>query len=215
MPLDATSNIVHFPGRSRSPAVPRPAPRALWQLPGGALCPVIGGCLSVEALRGALVDLIDGAPTLSAFDLHVSVVGLCTTRNAISERVQDTLDAAHRADVRELAATRGAEALADAWSDALAAGEWAGTLWAVLTHGDCSDALAERMLRDTHMAQHGAHAMLAEERDRARALAVENGLLHARLQELLREAAVPKARAVSRGVGRRSLGAFGLLGATR
>lgn len=209
MPERLASNVLAFP----SPA--RRVPRALWELPSGAICPVVGGCLPMDALRDALADLIDGVGALPAFDLHVAVVGLCNTRNAVSERLQDTLDAEHLGAVQALAPVAEPESLGAAWQRALAAGDWAGTLWAVLTHGACTDALAERLLRDVHMAQHGAHASLAAERDRVRALAVENGLLHARLQQLLREAAEPRRASPARGVGRRWLGAFGLLQPSR
>lgn len=211
-----SSNVVSFPRRAAVPAAPmRQAPRSLWELPGGALCPVIGGCLPMDVLRPALADLIDGVEALPAFELHVAVVGLCNSRNAVSERLQDTLDDRHDDALRATATLDGVDTLAEAWSHALAAGDWSGMLWAVLTHGACTDALAERLLRDVHMAQHGAHATLADARDRARALAVENGLLHARLRELLRDAAEPRPRAVPRGAPWRWLGALGLSGAAR
>ena len=212
----AASNVVVFPLRGSGTGLPRrPSPRALWNLPGGALCPVVGGCLPIEALREALADLIDGVGTLPAFDLHVGVVGMCGERNPVSERLQDTLDGVHLDAVQAVAGLADEEALEAAWSRALAGGDWTGMLWAVLTHGACGDALAERLLRDVHMAQHGAHAELADAHDRARALAAENALLHARLQQLVREAAEPRKRAVSRGVARRWLGAIGLLDAAR
>ena len=211
MPPTSSSNVLAFPGHGRAPL----APRALRELPAGALCPVVGGCLSMEALREALADLIEGVGALPAFDLHVAVVGLCSTRNAVSERLQDTLDAEHLGAIEAVAAAADADALAAAWARALAAEDWGGTLWAVVTHRACTDALAERTLRDVHMAQHGSHAVLAAERDRSRALAVENGLLHARLQELLREASEPRRPTAARGVGRRWFGAFGLLQPSR
>jgi hypothetical protein len=211
MPHPSPSNVLAFPGPGRESATTLRAPRALWELPDGALCPVVGGCLPLATLREALADLVDGVGALPAFDLHVAVVGLCGTRNAVSERLQDTLDAEHADAVEAVAGAPGADALAAVWTGALATGNWGGALWAVLTHRACTDALAERLLRDVHMAQHGAHAALAAERDRARALAVENGLLHARLQELLREASEPRRRSAARGAGRRWFGAFGSL----
>lgn len=160
----------------------------LWELPAGALCPVVGSCLGIDPLRRLLNELFQGTSQASDIDLHAAVVRECAVRNKVSEAIQQELDRLHAETIEQLEPLL-PEQLAELWQAAIARCDIAGTLWAVLTHPRCPPPLPERLLQDVHMLQHHAVATLREERRLNAQLAADNELLHRLLGE---QAASPR-----------------------
>ena len=162
---DPSDNVRPFRRRGASDSLSRPAPAAvrlaLWELPGGCLCPVVGTCLSVHELRQLLDELFEGSSHAGDFELHAGSVRECGTRNKLSELLQATLDERYAAEIERLAG-HDDEGLAEAWEEAEAVGDVAAALWAIVGHPACSGPLRERMLCEIHMAQH--HALASQRR---------------------------------------------------
>lgn len=151
--------------------------RRLWELPTHAHCPVLGVCLPFAALRRLATR---AAPELAAADdymLHSSAVQMSRSRNRLAEAIQDELELRHAAIVKLMRRMRDAPALEDAWKQAVAAGEIAGALWAILTHPHCDAALADTISQRMHMLQHQAGASLRLDIAHYHALQDENAAL--------------------------------------
>ena len=184
------ANVYAF-RRSAAGAGPAPEPDfgavrlRLWDLPGGALCPVVGAALPIEVLRARLDALFGGSSHIPDHALHAGVVRECLACNPVSVCVDEALTQRHAAAIAALGGAD-ADGLEAAWRDALDGGDLAGTLWAVVAHPACSDAMRETVLADLHMAQHHACDMWHLERGRSEALAAENRLLKSALDEQVR-----------------------------
>lgn len=138
--------------------------RRLWELPVRLHCPVMGVCLSVEAIR-RLVDRFNPANgALSDYECHSVCVNAAAGRSALAEQLQEALERRHQLTVGQFRRIRERAALAQRWQDAKDSGDVAAALWAVLTHPLLDAALEEEVYRDIHMIQHQAGA--AERIDR-------------------------------------------------
>lgn len=135
-----------------------PAPRRgglkLWSLDHKFHCPVIGTCLPMEAVRRLAQRHRLSKPQDGDYHAHVSVVGCCDSRNPVSLAVQRELDRRHALWVGRLGRLRDEAEVAAAWRGALAEGEAAGALWALLTCRAASDALRQQAFQDIHMLSH-------------------------------------------------------------
>ncbi|MDQ7988452.1 MAG: DUF2325 domain-containing protein [Candidatus Dactylopiibacterium sp.] len=151
--------------------------RRLWDLPAHVHCPVVGVCLPLNTLRRLAAR---AAPETSGFDdyaLHSACVQLARSRNRLAEAVQEELDQRHAVPLKALRRLRDRDALARAWQEAVAQGEIAGPLWAVLTHPQCDNLLSESISQQMHMLQHQAGASLRLDIAHYHALQEENAAL--------------------------------------
>lgn len=109
-------------------------PFKLWDLPAKHHCPVIGTCLRMEDLvRFARRHAFEAA-LHDEFELHVEAVGLCQTRNAVSDALQKFLDRKYAASLARFAKLKSDAAVLAAWRECLSKGDIAGPLWAIYTH---------------------------------------------------------------------------------
>jgi hypothetical protein len=105
------------------PAAPAAHRPRLWELGDRYHCPVVGTCLPIEDLRK--LARRNGAATAAAseFDVHVTAVGYCKTRNAFSESMHKALEQRHHRWVTRFGRARCETAAAALWKEALAGGE--------------------------------------------------------------------------------------------
>ncbi|MCB1792686.1 MAG: DUF2325 domain-containing protein [Gammaproteobacteria bacterium] len=131
------------------------ARRRLWDLPPKLHCPVIGTCLPADELR-RLASRTDHAVLVdsSDYDVHVAFVAAADTRGPLSVAAHKCLQRRFTHALRQVRALRDSNALGAFWCSALARGDIAGALWAVLTHAACDDALEARVFGDVHMLSH-------------------------------------------------------------
>ncbi len=139
--------------------------RRLWDLPERLHCPVIGVCLSADAIRRLLGRLHPDNASLGDYECHSACVGAASRRTALTEQLQDALERRHRLVVARFRQARERKALVALWQGAKGRGDIAGALWAVVTHPQLDAELEEAVYRDVHMIQHQAGA--AERIDRA------------------------------------------------
>lgn len=132
--------------------------RRLWNLPHNCHCPVIGVCLPLNTLRTLVNKTLGGQAVAEDYEIHVGAVAECTTRNRLSNRLQDELDRRYARTLQQYRAAKTAEAVAEMWVEAIRLGDVAGAFWAALTHPQCNEVLQEVLLRDMHMLQHQAGA---------------------------------------------------------
>ncbi len=138
--------------------------RRLWDLPERLHCPVIGVCLSAEAIRRLLGRIHPDNACLSDYESHSACVNAASRRTALAEQLQEALERRHRLVVERFRQAREPKALAVLWQDAKQRGDIAGALWAMVTHPQLDGELEEAVYRDVHMIQHQAGA--AERIDR-------------------------------------------------
>jgi len=147
--------------------VPQPAPpaveparqpparrRSIWELGASLHCSIIGTCLSADDLRRVLRKLGQDSAEATDYALHGIAVGLCGSQSVGSKLINRALDEKHRATIRRLDAVRNADALRQAWRDAVASGEIPGAYWAALTHPCAERPLVVDLFGEVHMLSH-------------------------------------------------------------
>ena len=134
--------------------------RRLWELASHVHCPVIGVCLPLPVLRRLAGKAAPEIARMDDYALHSAAVQLARARNRMAEAIQDELDLRHAPVVKALRKLRERAGLEEVWQQAVAAGEIAGALWAVLTHPACDAEFAEQVSQQLHMIQHQAGASL-------------------------------------------------------
>ena len=182
MPFDSAAPAVEARGSRR---------RRLWELPGQALCPVIGVCLPMPLLRRRL-GKVNGNAQPSDYEMHCGAINECNHRSPTAEMLQRELDQRYLRAVRQAAQHKTTIALARWWettrkaeSSADHAGSAiAGTLWATLTHARCDEALQEWVLREIHMVQHQVGSANRADLQRLETLSDENLVLGRELAQV-------------------------------
>ncbi len=151
--------------------------RRLWELDGHAFCPVVGVCLPIPLLRRLADRTLGDMTSCSDYEVHCTIVTDCRRRTPTAEAVQKELERRFLLAVRATTELKDTEALAAWWRRASAHADWAGALWATLTHPRCTPALEQRVLGEAHMLQHQVGAATRADLTRLDALAHENGVL--------------------------------------
>lgn len=126
----------------------------LWELDHKCHCPIVGVCFDVTEMRKLVTRLMTFPQRPSDFELHVTAVQQCEVRTPLSSLLQKELDKKYALPLQRSKAAASAEQLREFWRAAVAAGDVAGPLWAVLSHAACSDELAHEIYGDIHMLQH-------------------------------------------------------------
>ncbi len=151
--------------------------RRLWELSERLHCPVIGVCLSADAIR-RLVDRFHPANgSLSDYECHSVCVNAAARRSPLAEQLQEALERRHQLAVGQFRRIRNRIELAQRWQAAKDNGDIAAALWAVLTHPLLDAELEENVYRDVHMIQHQAGAAERVERRAYEALGREHATL--------------------------------------
>ncbi|MEK9952038.1 MAG: DUF2325 domain-containing protein, partial [Curvibacter sp.] len=170
------------PPRAATPAALPPScsgsrRRRLWELDGHAYCPVIGVCLPLAQLRKLADKAWDRQPPHDDYELHCLAVTECRRRSALAEAVQKELESRYALVLRAAQPLKSTEALGRWWDDCRAGADWAGALWAALTHPRCNAALEHRILGEVHMLQHQVGMACRADLGRLEALHEENAIL--------------------------------------
>jgi phage shock protein A len=152
--------------------------KRLWELDSHAYCPVVGVCLPLARLR-KLAEKLKGVNTLSLseYELHCLVVSACKQRTAIAESTQRELDERYALVLRQAQAHKSGESLALWWQESRTRDDWAGALWATLTHPRCDALLEQQVLGEVHMLQHQVGMATRADVRQLDALQQENAIL--------------------------------------
>ncbi len=153
--------------------------RRLWELGTHAHCPVIGVCLSLEAMRRLAQRCLVLSGDEDDYTLHCALVTAAERRNKVSEALQRELEQRYALDLRQAAQAKSLDALMAWWRTRAAQGEIAGPLWATLTHPRCESWLEMRVLGQVHMLQHQVGAAQRVDLQRHRELIAEHRALSA------------------------------------
>lgn len=159
---------------------PRCRPR-LWELEAKLHCPIIGTCLSLEALR-RVARRFRFEATHDEFGMHVEAVGFSQQRNPVSETLQRHLDKTYKLWVDRFARLKDDAAVLALWQECLQRGDVAGPLWAVCTHRAASAATRQQAYGDIHMLSHQVGAGQAADVRRLAHLETDNARLAAELR---------------------------------
>lgn len=151
--------------------------RRLWDLGGHAHCPVVGVCLSLERVRQLARRHLVLKGDEDDYTLHCSLVTASARRNAVAEALQKELEQRFRLEVRSAAQAKCRDSLMAWWRTRAAQPEFAGALWATLTHARCDEWLEMRVLGQVHMLQHQVGAAHRVDAGRHQALVAEHQAL--------------------------------------
>ncbi|RQO55992.1 DUF2325 domain-containing protein [Paucibacter sp. KBW04] len=163
-------------------APPNPASssrrRRLWELGSHALCPVIGVCMPMPALRRLADKVMGGQVQAEDYELHCGVIAECRLRSKMADALQKELDRRYTLSLQATAKLKHAEALAQWWREAQnSSRDLAGSFWAVITHARCDEALEHKVLGQVHMLQHQIGVGARVDQGRFEALLQENAVL--------------------------------------
>ena len=179
-PAPTAPAVAPVPGNQPPPAAPGARGsrrRRLWELPGQALCPLIGVCLPMPVLRRRLGKALGGQTLDGDYELHCGTINECGRRSPVAEALQRELDQRYAIALRQASQHKASAALARWWVAALEGSDVAGALWATLSHARCDQALQEQVLRDIHMLQHQLGSAQRADLRRLAELCDENAVL--------------------------------------
>ena len=129
--------------------------RKLWQLHGSCHCLIIGTCLKLSEVKSICKKAGYPVQGKSDYDLHRFVVGQSSHADSeIARRAQKMLDTRFKVDVTRLRGRQTESTLTEHWKVLRDAGRVAGTLWAVVTHPDCTSDLISTIYGEVHMLSH-------------------------------------------------------------
>lgn len=151
--------------------------RRLWDLSRDCHCPVIGVCLPLIVLRQAVNRAFGGRSQADDYELHVGAVSACTSRNQLSDVLQNELERRYATIIRHFKCAKSTDSVATLWRQAVDRGDVAGAFWAALTHPRCDSLLEDALCREMHMIQHQAGATTRVDRCKFDALMHENGVV--------------------------------------
>ncbi len=151
--------------------------RRLWELDGHAYCPVIGVCLPLPQLRRLAEKTLGKLGLYSDYEVHCTVVTECRRRSPLSEALHKELEHRYALVLRAAQQLKSTEALGAWWQDCRASADWAGALWAALTHPRCDSELEQRILGEVHMLQHQVGMATRADLNRLEGLLDENAIL--------------------------------------
>lgn len=166
----------------RQIAQPAPRRRKLWEIRSRYHCQIVGTCLTVGELRKLAHRAgLDGWDTGSDYDLHSAAVGLAQDRNALSELIHKEMERKFEAVLKRFMRARSEDEILPLWQTALAQGEVAAALWAVMSHGRTTEKLAHIAYEDVHMLSHQVGAASRADLRKLSRLALANEEMAARL----------------------------------
>lgn len=151
--------------------------RRLWELGGHAHCPVIGVCIPLERVRLLAQRHLVLQGDEDDYTLHCSLVTAAGRRNQMAEALQKDLEQRFSLDVRSAMQAKCRDSLMAWWRGRTAQPEFAGALWATLTHARCDEWLEMRVLGQVHMLQHQVGAAQRMDVGRHRELVAEHQAL--------------------------------------
>lgn len=169
-------------------AMPAPRRARLADLDPNFHCSILGTCLSTAALRKLVVRSLPELDRAPDVEIHHHGVQLATEGGAGAKLLHKALEDTHAVALKRFAALRDAQALDQAWQQALAAGEVPGAYWALMTHAQATPALRKQAFGDVHMLSHLVGAANRADIRRLQSLAQRNAELseqNERLQERL------------------------------
>ncbi len=119
-------------------------------------CTIIGTCLSMAEIRAVAekykIRFVNAAP--SEYEIHTAMVKLASRDRAIGKALHKILDRKHATAIRRLSQDQSADQVMDAWKAALAAGDVAGSCWAVMSHPATTEEMRVDLFGQIHMLSH-------------------------------------------------------------
>ena len=120
----------------------------LWELPTSLHGPLLGVCLTGEALVELAARHGISAAGNDEFEFHGKILEALRERGPAAEALQRHLDRTHKLWVDRFALLADADAIMDKWRRSVRQGEIAGPLWAASTHRAISAAALQCIDRD-------------------------------------------------------------------
>lgn len=173
---EATSRVEEEVGSSRR--------RKLWEINASHHCIVIGTCISMPELRRLARQAgVEQWNTASDYELHHNIaVGSARERTRLASLMHKDLERKFALAVRRFANAQSDSEIRAWWKEALARGEVAGALWAIMTHPVVSERTLCTAGEELHMLSHQVGASNRADLQRLAELERENASLRAQWQ---------------------------------
>lgn len=165
--------------------------RKLWEISAGHHCIVIGTCISMPELRRLARQAgVEQWNTASDYELHHDIAVSCAReRTWLSTLMHKDLERKFALAVRRFANAQSDSEIRTWWKEALARGEVAGALWAIMTHPMASERTLCRAGEELHMLSHQVGASNRADLRRLAELGRENESLREQLQRHVNKSA--------------------------
>lgn len=179
LPQSAIESSPLFAAPEPLPNKPAPGSRRLrlWEIDHKCHCPIVGTCFSLTDIRQLVSRIKVVTPDTRDFEIHVTAVRECETRNPLSQLLHKELERRYALFTLRFRRAKNPEALSQLWYETLRSGEVAGGLWAVMTHPHCTAKLAQEVYGEVHMLQHQLGADVRHEQRQLQSLRREHVVL--------------------------------------
>ncbi|OSM01381.1 hypothetical protein MAIT1_01319 [Magnetofaba australis IT-1] len=168
--------------------------RKLWQVDERLICPIIGTCFSIEALRAHANRTHSSVETASDFEVHATATASAKQSGRLGKLLNKALDRQHTRSLSRAKQIRDSQGLLEWWREAVQSGRVAGPLWAIASHPHADETCLSQVYGDIHMLSHlhgaNARARLTQQADAQQAqeqLRAEVEALKTRLHQTVRD----------------------------
>lgn len=158
----------------------------LWEMEHKCHCPIVGVCFDMGEMRKLVGKVMQVPGRPSDFEIHTTAVHECSAHTPLARLLQKELDKKYALQVQQARSVREVDGLHAIWRKAVAAGDIAGALWAILSHAACTDELVHAIYSDVHMLQHQVGAGNRIEQRTLLGLRNENAALGRELADIQR-----------------------------
>jgi hypothetical protein len=129
--------------------------RKLWQVDAGALCSVVGTCLTVGDLKRIAAKAKVAIPASAEdYKIHGNFVTWAGRAGPIAKLMHKTLDRRYHASIRRFDAASDAARLMTLWNAHLQDSDIPGPYWATLTHPAATPDITSAAFGRVHMLSH-------------------------------------------------------------
>lgn len=157
--------------------------RKLWEIGAGHHCVVIGTCIPMSELRRFAREAgVEQWNTSSDYELHHIAVSSARERTRLTTLMHKHLERKCAPAVRRFANAKSDAEIRACWKEALARGDVAGALWAIMTHPVVSEQTLCTAEEELHMLSHQVGAANRADLQRLDELERENKALREHLQ---------------------------------
>lgn len=165
--------------------------RKLWEISAGHHCIVIGTCISMPELRRlARRAGVEQWNTASDYELHHDIAVSCAReRTRLSTLMHKDLERKFALAIRRFANAKSDGEIRAWWKEALARGDVAGALWAIMTHPMASEQTLCTAGEELHMLSHQMGASNRADLQRLAEFERENQSLKDQLQRHMSKSA--------------------------
>ena len=118
-------------------------------------CAIIGACLSLAELKSVANKFSDYVRAQATdYEMHSAIVHMAAHDKKLAKALTKIIDRKYNLTLLRFSKAGNDEQLSIAWNDAVAKGDIAAGLWAILSHPAATEELCARVYGEVHMISH-------------------------------------------------------------